>query len=549
VNLDLTTTPFSRRGSFFALSQLAERGVFLRTVRGGARHREIARLDVGGVDVGVDATAGRLGLAGDRGDVAVAFDGPGRALLQVRSGRLELQFTATSPYDVVLPEADGVWRFVDSGANRNYRIAVEGGTADGTGDWDGVRGTWFRITVDGPALVVVDEFGSTPPTDPTPGFDDVVAAAQRDYDAWHTRHAAGTAPELAGAAELATFVTWAALVPAGGLLRRESMLMSKNGMCHVWSWDHCFNALALWRDPAAAADQLLTVFDQQDEFGALPDHVDDAGVQFNFVKPPIHGWTVDLLLDRDGLPADVVAGLYDRLARWTDWWFAHRGASPVYQHGNDSGWDNSTVFAPGVPVRSPDLTAFLVLQMGTCARLAPDPATAARWRDRAATTLRSLLEEFWVAGRFVARDGRTGAVVDSDSLLTLMPLVLGDLLPAEQFRACVQRLQRHLTPFGPATEPLDSPFYVDDGYWRGPVWAPTTLLLLDGLRRGGETALADRIAADFVATCAAGGMAENFSATTGAGLRDRSMTWTASVFLVLASPEWSTPVDRPILQE
>jgi hypothetical protein len=31
-------------------------------------------------------------------------------------------------------------------------------------------------------------------------------------------------------------------------------------------------------------------------------------------------------------------------------------------------------------------------------------------------------------------------------------------------------------------------------------------------------------------------MAENFDALTGAGLRDRSMTWTASVLLLLARP-------------
>jgi glycogen debranching enzyme len=312
-------------------------------------------------------------------------------------------------------------------------------------------------------------------------------------------------------------------------------------MAHVWSWDHCFNALALWRDPEAALGQLLTVFDHQDEHGALPDHVDDAGLQFNFVKPPVHGWTVDLLA---GLGVPGLEVLHEPLARWTRWWFAHRDHTgdgfPSYHHGNDSGWDNATVFADGVPVQSPDLPTLLALQARALARSADRlgrPGEARAWARQSAELVARTVDRFWVGGRFVARDTFSGRVVDSDSLLTLMPLVLGDLLPPEQFHACVDRLHRHLTPFGPATEPLDSPRYEDDGYWRGPVWAPTTLLLVDGLRRGGERELADEIARRFVAVCAREGMAENFSATTGAGLRDRSMTWTASVFLLLAARE------------
>lgn len=116
-----------------------------------------------------------------------------------------------------------------------------------------------------------------------------------------------------------------------------------------------------------------------------------------------------------------------------------------------------------------------------------------------------------------------------------MPLVLGDALPSAVFERSVDRLEHggYVTPHGLATEPVTSPHYQADGYWRGPIWAPTTMLLVDGLRRGGRGDLADDIARRFVATCTAGGMAENFDALTGEGLRDLSMTWTASVFLTL----------------
>jgi hypothetical protein len=60
------------------------------------------------------------------------------------------------------------------------------------------------------------------------------------------------------------------------------------------------------------------------------------------------------------------------------------------------------------------------------------------------------------------------------------------------------------------------------------------MLVVDGLRRAGHEELARRISDRFRALCEASGFAENFDALTGAGLRDRAYTWTASVYLLLA---------------
>jgi glycogen debranching enzyme len=90
-----------------------------------------------------------------------------------------------------------------------------------------------------------------------------------------------------------------------------------------------------------------------------------------------------------------------------------------------------------------------------------------------------------------------------------------------------------LTQWGPATEPVTSAEYESDGYWRGPIWAPSTVLIEDGLRRAGHDTLADRVSAGFRAACERSGFAENFDAVTGDGLRDRAYTWTASSYLTL----------------
>jgi glycogen debranching enzyme len=115
-----------------------------------------------------------------------------------------------------------------------------------------------------------------------------------------------------------------------------------------------------------------------------------------------------------------------------------------------------------------------------------------------------------------------------------MPIVLGEHLPENIGDALAEHIEAHLTAHGLATELPTSPNYLDDGYWRGPIWAPATVLIEDGLRRAGHDRLADEISARFRALCETSGFAENFDALTGAALRDRAYTWTASSYLLLA---------------
>ncbi|QZN85398.1 amylo-alpha-1,6-glucosidase [Cellulomonas sp. C5510] len=556
--VDLALTPFSRRGSYYAVTvppRAPVPGVYLRNVHGSVAHREVLRFDLGGGVPDVEVAPGLLVLRAASAEVHVALSEAGRAHVRVMRGAITLELQVLDKFDVVVPLDARTWRFVDAGANQNYLLRVLAGDAAMSTDWDGERTTRAELRLDarsGPVTLVVDEHRTAAPTDVPADLDAVAQEAGRDYEAWLRQHTGtGAGDPVEDAARLAAYVTWSALVPAGGQLVAESMLMSKNWMTNIWSWDLCFNAMALWRDPQAAASHLLGFFAHQDESGGLPDYVNDTVVERNFVKPPIHGWTVGWLLDRDALAPEAVAALYEPLARWTRWWFEHRVHSgdgvPSYHHGNDCGWDNSTVFGEVVPVQSPDLLAFLAIQQETLGRMADRlglPADAAVWREQASATVDRLLAHFWVGGRFIARETHSGAPITVDSLLTLMPVVLGPQLPAEVFDACVERLTTggYLTEHGVATEPVGSAPYEPDGYWRGPIWAPTMMLLVDGLARGGRVELAQDLAARFVATCAASGMAENFDAVTGAGLRDRSMTWTASVYLLLTHATPSAPV-------
>jgi glycogen debranching enzyme len=238
---------------------------------------------------------------------------------------------------------------------------------------------------------------------------------------------------------------------------------------------------------------------------------------------------------------DKFTEIYEPLSRLTMWWLDFmdfdRDGIAQYMHGNDSGWDNSTVFRFGTPVESPDLTAYLVYQMDVLSDIAEKlgkPGEAVKWRDTADRTLKKLIglqsdgKEF-----FAVKNGETEPI-KSDSLITCLPILLGRRLPENLQKGLVAKVRTFLTGYGLATEKPDSPLYDPDGYWRGPIWAPPPLIIVDGLLDLGEKELATEIAVKFCGMCKKSGMAENFDALTGEGLRDLSYTWTAAVFLILA---------------
>jgi glycogen debranching enzyme len=318
--------------------------------------------------------------------------------------------------------------------------------------------------------------------------------------------------------------------------------MSKHWMDKVWSWDHCFNALALAAGhPDLALDQFFLPFDHQDEAGALPDSLSHSEALYNYVKPPIHGWAFRRLRETLGRPLTTpeLEMAYDGLCRWTDYWLTWRRVPghqlPYYQHGNDSGWDNATTFDAGRLIEAPDLAAFLVIQLDVLTELGLELGKRVDAWQTAREELYDALLKLWTSDGFVAIGPLSGRRSTTSSLLTLLPVVLGQRLPDEIRQVMSQRIRLHLTEHGLATELPTSPTYQADGYWRGPIWAPSTAIVEDGLRASGFTELADEVSDRFRALCERSGFAENFDALTGEGLRDRAYTWTAAVYLTLAA--------------
>ena len=551
--------PFSAPGSLLNLSPvLGENAVspdvHLITHRGGTNPvlRLVPHLDGTPVDTVWEADPVRLRWVHDRGLIEAAFESVDT--VRIRGWGLSLRLLAfrqtlsahSGTYCFTDP-VDGSAVFTDYESGHRYRISTLRGRCELFGD--GVLGTAERGTVvtagdTGAWEIVIEEFPTArPPYRQARTFEEICqdAAAEfgqflNDVAPWRSDHTP--------AAALAAYVLWSAIVRPAGYLRRPAVLMSKHWMDKVWSWDHCFNAIALAKGrPDLALDQFLIPFDHQSESGALPDSVCQWGVLTNFVKPPIHGWALRRLRSR--LPLDLdpgtLADIYSKLSAWTRFWLDHRRAPgqqlPHYQHGNDSGWDNATVFDAARVLQTADLSAFLVGQVRELAALAAElhrPAEQHVWADTADRLQQAMFDQLWNGRRFAARAPATGLLSSAQSLLNLMPITLGEHLPAVAAGPIVESLETHLTEWGLATEDPSSGRYQADGYWRGPIWAPSTVLVEDGLRRAGVGRLADEVSHRFRRLCEKSGFAENFDAITGDGLRDRAYTWTASAYLTLA---------------
>ncbi len=482
------------------------------------------------------------------GEVRAVFDGPRRIRLRGRGLAMRLTEAAgeltpfTGAYLFHDP-VDGAHVLTSYETGRRYRVRMTEGALVASGVESLGRAERSLVLGDDGSdweAVLVESTSSAPGGGAGGSFDDVVATRRAELEAYADALAPHSGEHRAGA-RLAAYTIWASTVAPDGLVTRDSVLMSLHWMDKLWSWDHCFNALALApARPDLALDQWHAPFDHQDDAGALPDSVTHSEVLHNYVKPPIHGWAFSAL--RAGLARELTRPelelVHDRLARWTSYWLDHRRVPghvlAHYQHGNDSGWDNATVFDLDRVVEAPDLAAFLVVQLDVLASLSRElDRPHEEWERESREILAALLTTLWTPDGFVAVGALSGRPSGTSSLLTLLPLLLGERLPDEVGRTMVAKVREHLTPHGLATEPVTSPAYEPDGCWRGPIWAPSTALVVAGLRRCGEHDLADDVARRFIALCERSGFAENFDAVDGTGLRDRAYTWTAAVYLLL----------------
>ncbi|RKL61757.1 hypothetical protein DXT63_15175 [Thermoanaerobacteraceae bacterium SP2] len=560
MNFDIRKVPFSRYGSYLTVSYLnikdIKEGLYLRSVHGGDNEPSSAFFiemiqESKPVPFECIASPTMLRLEARQGFVELCISE--EHLIRARGEGVGLRLSMkTGAYDSAVPAKVSSWEVNSYSEEIKFMLTPISGKLIMNAPWRDCRNEYivadfipdektgrFECAIEDFVTVYEErQFNDT--------FEECAEKVKKDFSAW-LENTLPTEEKYKNARELAAYIMWSCVVPSKGNLSRPAVYMSKNWMTNIWSWDNCFNAMALVRNnPKLAWDQLMLFFDKQDKTGVIPDFLNDKYSYWNCCKPPIHGWALRWMMDRsEFFSREKLREIYGPLCRWTEWWFLYRDYDcdgiPQYNHGNDSGWDNSTVFRDGVPVESPDLSSFLVLQMDTLAVLADildKTEEAGMWRKRAYETLKKMLKHFWCSNNFVALISGSHKFIESDSLQLFLPLVLGKRLPQMVIDSLIDGLKqkdKFLTDFGLATESISSKYYAPDGYWRGPIWAPSTMIIVDGLAAAGKKELARDIARRFCDMVAQGDIAENFNALTGEGQRDTAFTMTASVFLILSN--------------
>ncbi len=175
----------------------------------------------------------------------------------------------------------------------------------------------------------------------------------------------------------------------------------------------------------------------------------------------------------------------------------------------ESGFDISFRFEPYgaathhfVPVCLNSLLYKTEKDLEEISQLLGKSAEAAQWKQRAEDRKQKINKYLWddQRGLFVDYDLRTGTKSTYQYVTTFYPLWAG-LASPQQAQALARNVKLFDQPGGLVTSTTDS-----GGQWDYPYgWAPLESLAVDGLRRNGYAADADRISYNFLST-----VAENF---------------------------------------
>lgn len=337
-----------------------------------------------------------------------------------------------------------------------------------------------------------------------PPADAVLTSAERRWHDWFA-----SVPRVdAKYAEQYYYAWWilrAGLLSPRFFLTREAMAPSVIHYIGVWQWDAFFHALAYRHmDARLAENQLRVLLDHQREDGMIPDAVHDEGIvtsialpltsqEGDVTKPPLLAWTAWKLYTSSG-NRDFLDEVYEPIQRWNDWWFAKNDADHdgvvEYNHPYSSGLDDSPLWDEGVPVESPDINTYLVLQAEAMAKIAGVlglKEDEAAWNASAGDLVKRMIDHFW--------DDKAGvfwAMRDHKRISVLTPFNLYPLITGRLDRSMSDRLVEHLLSpdefwlnFPIPTVARNDPKYDPERMWRGPTWMNINYLFIEGLLRSG----------------------------------------------------------------
>lgn len=346
--------------------------------------------------------------------------------------------------------------------------------------------------------------------------------------------------------------------------------VSYQGFYGIWSWDSWKQAVGLASfNPDLAQENIRSMFDYQDAQGMVADciYADKSENNWRDTKAPLAAWAVWEVYRRSA-DKNFIRELYPKLVAYHKWWYQNRDhdQNGLCEYGStdgtsiaaawESGMDNAVRFDKAVMQQnnttawslnqeSVDLNAYLYVEKLYLAKLA---AVLGRSRETSDWTKEALLLKQKINQAFydAARGYYYDKFVGKTELITIegpegwIPLWAG-IAGKEQAAAVsyiVGRKHKFDTFVPLPTLTADHPeFNPKNGYWRGPVWLDQFYFGVEGLKRYGQGALANRFTEKLLKN-AQGLLAdlpihENYHPISGQPLNAANFSWSAAHLLML----------------
>jgi hypothetical protein len=384
-----------------------------------------------------------LEMRTEYGYVQFCFDN--KELLRIRGRGVQFRFFAElKPHEFCIPRMDGTWQLSYHVAGEFLFVPLKG-RFELDSEWE-----WKRLGGEDPVMdIFPDSDGefeiaihyleaNTERLAKYRPFDECVEEAQADFDEWLSMY-----PEVPSKYEelkkIAAYCVWICYIAPRGILKDNIIVFDKtNG---AFSWHQTYFAMAAAGGNIDVAVQIMrSMFYYQDEYGEIPDIVDDRYINILATKPPFHGFAVLYMMEHAGdkMTAEHCKILYEPLMKWYNWWMTLRDTDndgvPQYNQGCESGMDFTLMLAKGTPVECPDLIAYMILLAEALGKLAGKMGMgkeAADWEAKSKKLLDVLIKEFWDGEKFIARMSGSHELIDFDEIEAYAPMMLGKRLPHE----------------------------------------------------------------------------------------------------------------------
>ena len=579
--VDLLDAPYSRRGSYFCFTNdnLKAENIYGKSNLWLCNTRSV---DYAMIDITKPNNFRQIQLQAVRGGVALPC------------------FLNTTPQEVIIETASGAIRLCIAERRLVLARGEDGLTlrisprpgwmggqvsvpiADGLGSQDvefgpcrmritPLRGTlrkgpaWLELVPDetGVAEAAFADFLADPlprRREEYPDYAEGVENVRREFDDFCARVMPSLPEEFEPRRLQALWQTWSLMVDPDGEndYRRPMVQMIHSVFESAFGWQMPMQAVWLHNDPQLSWEIFCSCFEFLDSNGRMNDAVGFKAMPGKVaMKPPIHGLALIWLMEHGVIDAAKPAledqqWLLDRLIAWTEYFFRFRpgkGELCAYQRALETGWEDAPQYRIGMPHISPDLNAFLALNLEAIARFGARVGMSTAMQDAYMNRARQVIDEMvanlWDGERWFSLCTETGRRSENDNIALWLPVLLGHRLPEEILEKTIAHILRpggFKTENGYMSEAMDSP-YLRHGFSAGSIITPTHFFIPMALEDCGRTDEAREAALGYCRTLKRSGFFHICNAITGYG--DRSLTafgekqlfwsaWTSSCYFFLA---------------